>query len=437
MSVLEETTTESSQDARCVLVERIVATEPFRKSARFRDLLRYLVDKAVAGHPEDLTETRIGRAVFHKASDYSPTEDSTVRVHVRQLRLKLHEYFDVAGREEPIILEIPKGGFVPLFRDNAYLLPSASAPNRFVESPPAPILKPQTDAARRPWLMPSLLALSLACILGGMFGERLLLERTSQQVSWPLSSLVTPSLPTYIVTADANYGMRELMRDHSESLQEYLAPESALAPRPAEANAADRALLAYISQSSLTSSADAVVAARLANAMGPLWDRLSVRSASDLRPRDLERGNFIFLGSSSSNPWVSQFDDELNFQEVIKTRDSPAIWRNKSPRPGEQSEYSGLHITGSTGEDYADIALLPNRSGPGSILLLQGVQQEGTESTLNYLVENQGRNELLRALGLSHFPAPGFFFEALIRTKVTAGAPNATTIVAVRRIHQR
>ena len=91
---------ERSRDPRWQLVERISATEPFRKSPRFRDLLNYLAEQALnGGNPEDLTERAIGQAVFGKPADYSPTEDSTVRVHVRQLRLKLHEYFDTAGPE--------------------------------------------------------------------------------------------------------------------------------------------------------------------------------------------------------------------------------------------------------------------------------------------------------------------------------------------------
>ena len=39
-----------------------------------------------------------------------------MRVHVRQLRLKLHEYFNEDGRNEPIVLEIPKGSYAPVFR---------------------------------------------------------------------------------------------------------------------------------------------------------------------------------------------------------------------------------------------------------------------------------------------------------------------------------
>src|ERR1700691_5620385 len=82
------------QDERWQLIERILATSPFQKSVRLPDLLRYMAERSIHGHPEDLTEHRIGSAVFGKPADYSPTEDSSVRVHVRQLRLKLHEYFD-------------------------------------------------------------------------------------------------------------------------------------------------------------------------------------------------------------------------------------------------------------------------------------------------------------------------------------------------------
>jgi hypothetical protein len=82
------------EDARWQLIERILATGPFQKSGRLRELLPYMAERALHGHSHELTEHNIGIAVFGKAADYSPVEDSSVRVHARQLRLKLHEYFD-------------------------------------------------------------------------------------------------------------------------------------------------------------------------------------------------------------------------------------------------------------------------------------------------------------------------------------------------------
>src|ERR1017187_864673 len=118
-------------DTRWQLIERIVASPPFQKSARLRDLLCFLAERSLRGQAQDLTEHRIGSAVFGKEQDYSVVEDSSVRVHVRQLRLKLHEYFDGEGRSELVIVEIPKGAYTTLFRtveQKPAVTPVATAP---------------------------------------------------------------------------------------------------------------------------------------------------------------------------------------------------------------------------------------------------------------------------------------------------------------------
>src|SRR5207245_2604937 len=108
MSVSQQTVADDLlADERWRLVERIVSSQPFQKSARLRDLLLYISERTIHGHAHDLTEQHIGKSLYHKPSDYSPLEDSSVRVHARQLRLKLHEYFDGEGSNEPLILDIP------------------------------------------------------------------------------------------------------------------------------------------------------------------------------------------------------------------------------------------------------------------------------------------------------------------------------------------
>src|SRR6266851_2003889 len=103
-------------DKRWQLVQRIVSSPPFQKSTRLRDLLQFITEQTIHGKAHELTEQHIGNALFHKPSDYSPLEDSSVRVHARQLRLKLHEYFNEEGRDEPLVLDIPKGSYAPVFR---------------------------------------------------------------------------------------------------------------------------------------------------------------------------------------------------------------------------------------------------------------------------------------------------------------------------------
>src|SRR5882762_4700108 len=130
------TTDDLLTDKRWQLVQRIVSSPPFQKSTRLRDLLQFVTERTIHGNAHELTEQHIGNALFHKPSDYSPLDDSSVRVHARQLRLKLHEYFNEEGRTEPVILEIPRGSYAPVFRavQKAALVPAV------VESKTIPVL---------------------------------------------------------------------------------------------------------------------------------------------------------------------------------------------------------------------------------------------------------------------------------------------------------
>jgi hypothetical protein len=99
---------ELDRDARWLLIGRILSSASFRRAGRLQDLLRYIAELSILGQTADLTEQRIGEAVFGRFSGYSRVEDSSVRVHMRQLRLKLHEYFDSEGRERRSLSRYPR-----------------------------------------------------------------------------------------------------------------------------------------------------------------------------------------------------------------------------------------------------------------------------------------------------------------------------------------
>ena len=58
----------------------------------------------------------LGVQVFERDPSYDPRIDPIVRVQARQLRFKLREFYETAGREDPIRIEIPKGSYVPEIR---------------------------------------------------------------------------------------------------------------------------------------------------------------------------------------------------------------------------------------------------------------------------------------------------------------------------------
>ena len=371
----------------------------------------------------------LARELFHKPAGYSPLEDSSVRVHVRQLRLKLHEYFDGVGRDEALVIEIPKGAYAPVFR--------TARPGAVVAAPvQIERIEPRSHSAL-PWTLCGMLAVLCAAILWLNHSDRSA-SVAGANPPWPVSQIFDARHKTVIVVADGNYGMLRILTGQRGSLEQYLNRDFRQKSGALKFGAAGSRFADYISDSTLTSFADVANAVSLVKVAGPLQKQVSVRSAKDLKIRDLDHENYVFVGSPASNPWVSLFQDKLNFREGEEAvGKSVKAFVNTAALPGEQARYEGLRWTGGEGADYATIDLVPNLTHDGSVLILQGLQQEGTEAAGRFLADPENCRQLQRSLGIpaSDTIPENIWFEALIRSRSVSGSPNSTTLVAVRRIH--
>ena len=132
-------------DDECrLLLARILSSRDFQRASRLRSFLSYVVDKKLAGAPEEVTEIIIGHRVFGRPASYSPGEDSIVRTEARTLRQRLERYFSGDGVGEPVILEIPRGGYLPVFHPRSEDL---------TDAPIEEIALPQRRGlSRRQWL---------------------------------------------------------------------------------------------------------------------------------------------------------------------------------------------------------------------------------------------------------------------------------------------
>jgi Tol biopolymer transport system component len=108
-------------------VSRLLASPEFAQSERMQRLLQYLIGAVLDGRGGELKETVIGVDVYGRAPGYDPKIDGIVRTEARRLRLKLGEYYGGAGASEPIRIDLPKGGYVPVFEQTA---PPSSAKRR-------------------------------------------------------------------------------------------------------------------------------------------------------------------------------------------------------------------------------------------------------------------------------------------------------------------
>ncbi|MCZ2074694.1 MAG: tetratricopeptide repeat protein [Bryobacterales bacterium] len=108
-------TTGVSVEAVCMQLERLLASSVLSGSASLRKLLRYVVEETLRGHGNQLKEYTLGTMVFGRGEAYDPRIDPIVRVQARNLRSKLKQYYESEGRLDPMIIELPKGAYLPSF----------------------------------------------------------------------------------------------------------------------------------------------------------------------------------------------------------------------------------------------------------------------------------------------------------------------------------
>ncbi len=92
---------------------RILASQTFAKSRRLQDLLRYTVERIKTGQTDTIKEYLLAVEVFDRKPSFDPRFDSIVRVQASRLREKLEKYYATEGRDDDILITVPKGAYVP------------------------------------------------------------------------------------------------------------------------------------------------------------------------------------------------------------------------------------------------------------------------------------------------------------------------------------
>ncbi|MBJ6373570.1 tetratricopeptide repeat protein [Sedimentitalea arenosa] len=109
-----ERDTPSTADIQAAL-ERVLASPDFSASDQRRKFLRFVVEEAVAGRAQGLKGVVIAHEVFRRDTDFNSKSDPVVRLEARRLRRDLDSYYVGPGRDDPVRISIPKGGYAPEF----------------------------------------------------------------------------------------------------------------------------------------------------------------------------------------------------------------------------------------------------------------------------------------------------------------------------------
>src|SRR3954454_2014352 len=143
-------------------LDHIVASPEFRVPERLRKFLRYVVETTLAGHAEQIKAYTIALEVFERDETFDAHADPVVRIESGRLRRALERYYFIVGQLDPIQIEIPKGGYVPLFTRRT--VPAAEVTTQPSEITAAPKVSPHPPRwSRTVVVVPA--ALSIAALI--------------------------------------------------------------------------------------------------------------------------------------------------------------------------------------------------------------------------------------------------------------------------------
>ncbi|WP_378949292.1 tetratricopeptide repeat protein [Mesorhizobium sp. ANAO-SY3R2] len=130
-------------------LERLVASETFARSDRARKLLRYLVERELAGEAERLKGFAIAVDVFGRDAEFDSATDAVVRVQAGRLRELLAQYYAAEGADDPVRIAIPRGSYVPTYEATAECIPEAPGPDEAQPPETAAPAEPLPEQAER------------------------------------------------------------------------------------------------------------------------------------------------------------------------------------------------------------------------------------------------------------------------------------------------
>ncbi len=443
-----------SDEEKWDLVRRVAASTPFQKATRLRDFLLYVSERTLKQDLDNIRESNIGLAVFGRAADYNPSEDNIVRVEARHLRKRLADYFANEGKDEPFVITIPKGSYVPIFVSRDTLGGEAEIP-----APADAALEPETPPAGTPAVgKPGPAKFSLALLLRyGLVAALLIavglsvwLSLQNRQLQSQLAARrpIRPSFfpwtavlndrQTKIVLADSCWALLQDVTGRRFKLNEYVTRGYVNTIRQNAKDDAMRSVLDVIVGRQYTSLADVMFVSRIMQLTAGSQRDFVLTYARNLNIRDFKSDNVVLVGSPGANPWVELFEPKMNFLYSFDTTIQRPVFRNRSPQPGEAPVYMTSGADGRTNDSYAVVALLPNLNRTGNVLIIEGTNMEGTEAGVEYLTGPDVAKEMPAALA-AKIAKPGShppYFEILLKLRTVGGTSESVEPIAYRLLNE-
>jgi hypothetical protein len=387
-------------------LKRLLAHPLFTNSKRYPVLLAYTVEQTLLGNAGVLKERTIGIEAFGREPSYDVNLDPVVRTTAAEVRKRLIQYYYNPEHAGELIIEMPIGSYVPMFRDPVVPTP-ATAAVAFADSassfqtpiavagPRVSVDEPAARANRRRWVS-SGVALVLALLAGFGVGRiRFSGEPSNLERFWqPITSS----------SGRITYCLGEPI------------------------DATDQARLNLSQGMGLNGGLDVSDVVTLARSIGPLvprHDAFRVVSASQTPFAQLRESPFVLIGAFD-NVWTMRITQDLPFGFESDDRVRKVVDR-KSAQPRYWTLQWQVPYT-KLAKDYAIVARIHDNVTGQPVIVLAGILGEGTEAASEVVSNPVYLDAMLKK-------APNNWaklnLEAVIETNVIEGHPGPPNVLAV------
>jgi len=468
-----------SKDEKLNQLDKIINGRSLHSSESLKAFLRFVVDRSVEDQEQQLKEYVIATEVFGRGSDFDPRVDSVVRVQAGRLRNKLAEYYADEGKDDRIIIDLPKGHYTPVFLyaettkqdyangDIASLkingLQASATTEKGIPDPArvfsvpinqAPIrTDPSTGTSAksgRIWILAAIVLAVLSLALG--FAAIRYRAKTIELEQSLMAGSVSKADLTFLREIEPLWGYmlrstepvlvvysNTLFQGSAETgmklLKSLNSPGSSIGSPSIPQTEIEQSTLPILEH--YTGIGEVMGSYFLGDFFARVQHSSRLKRSLLLTWEDLKTENIVVLGSPAENLFLRDLPQQQDFIFKQMNNEDKLDFGvlNTNIKPGEQEQYFARQDGPSRSqisEDFAVISLLQGVTGKKRMLILAGITTLGTQAAAEYVTKVEYIGELVSHLNIAPAGAPPKLplnYQVLVRVKVNGGVPVQVSYV--------
>ena len=329
----------------------------FRGSRRCQVLLRRITEQTLAGDIDSLKERTLGVEVFGRPPNYDTSQDPVVRASAAEVRKKLAQYYQEAGHESEIRIELTPGAYLPEFH---------FAPEK--PAPPSP-LPPPSPAKAKPRAVGIFVAIGV-----------LALTSVLAALNWPrsdLDELWKPLLKTQ-GTVLVCVGLQAAYNLRSAQAQDEI--QGAIQPTPATIATAHQPISdedLVLLRDRYVALDDALCLVRLTSLLERYRKPYRIRAERSTSFADLRDTPTVLIGAFD-NPWTLRTAAQLRFTFRKDGAHDTGMVHDRQRPENTEWKLANYWPNWDIPVDYAIVTRMVDTTTDRPVIIAAGLTQYGT-----------------------------------------------------------